>query len=258
MMSSPSPRTSGSTNTALQGVWMLVLLGGLLMSLWASWQVQAGLNYQYSFWYDWYDIDQHIERFGPQNQYKFGFHKLPASEHYRLFDDIAIAVHQHGHGLGDIRYQYTDNTDAIRTETLLTADEVGHLQDVANLIDAINCLALWVAIVSLALLAGLWRNKVAIRWRPLLAWLLGSIAVIVAAVFIIGPREVFYQLHVLLFSGGHPWFFYYQESLMSTLMKAPYLFGGIGVFIFTGGLVVFALLLWLGRLAARKQGGAPH
>ncbi len=48
-------------------------------------------------------------------------------------------------------------------------------------------------------------------------------------VVVIGPVKVFYALHELLFPDGHQWFFYYQESLMSTMMKAPELFGWIAM-----------------------------
>jgi hypothetical protein len=62
-------------------------------------------------------------------------------------------------------------------------------------------------------------------------------------VWALGAKKVFYQLHVWIFPEGHQWFFYYQESLMSTLMKAPDLFAGIGIAIFLGAILLFVLML---------------
>jgi len=69
-----------------------------------------------------------------------------------------------------------------------------------------------------------------------------------SAVFIVGPKDVFYQMHIWVFPDNHQWFFYYQDSLMSTMMKAPDLFAGIAAQI-----VLLALLLFsVGVYAARK------
>jgi hypothetical protein len=67
----------------------------------------------------------------------------------------------------------------------------------------------------------------------------GTIAALIAAVLIIGSKKVFYYLHTWIFPPEHPWFFYYQDSLMTTLMKAPDLFGLIAAL-----LLALWLLLW--------------
>ena len=38
-------------------------------------------------------------------------------------------------------------------------------------------------------------------------------------------------MHEWVFPAEHQWFFYYQESLMTVLMKAPDLFGAIAILI---------------------------
>jgi uncharacterized membrane protein len=58
-------------------------------------------------------------------------------------------------------------------------------------------------------------------------------------VMMIGPRTVFHILHELLFAGKGQWFFYYQESLMTTLLPES-LFGTIAVM-----LVVAAFIYWM-------------
>ena len=44
----------------------------------------------------------------------------------------------------------------------------------------------------------------------------------------VGPNDVFSALHEFVFPADHQWFFYYQDSLMTTLMKAPDIFFAIG------------------------------
>jgi uncharacterized membrane protein len=88
--------------------------------------------------------------------------------------------------------------------------------------------------------------------RLLGASLLATAAAVVA-VLAIGARQVFYWLHELVFPPDHPWFFYYQDSLMSTMMKAPYLFGAIAVVLLLLGLAIYAALL----VAARRLATPP-
>ena len=67
---------------------------------------------------------------------------------------------------------------------------------------------------------------------------------------------MFYQFHIWLFPADHEWFFYWQDSLMSTLMKAPVLFGGIAV-VLVGGTLVLTPLFYRGglRLIGRLRRG---
>jgi len=58
------------------------------------------------------------------------------------------------------------------------------------------------------------------------------------ALLLIGPEAIFNQLHIWIFPENHQWFFYYEESLMSTMMKAPDLFAYIA-----GMLSLLSLLL---------------
>jgi len=68
---------------------------------------------------------------------------------------------------------------------------------------------------------------------------LAMVAVSGVAVVVIGPVKVFYAAHNAVFPPGHEWFFYYQDSLMTTLMKAPDLFGFIAVvWVLTAGMLL--------------------
>jgi hypothetical protein len=59
-------------------------------------------------------------------------------------------------------------------------------------------------------------------------------------------------MHVWVFPADHQWFFYYQDSLMSTLMKAPYLFGYIAVALVALATVFLALIFTLGARLTRQ------
>lgn len=222
--------------------WFVVLFSALLVAILTSWFALALWDYGFPFWYEFYSIGPHIDHFGPQNRYVSGLELLSASEHIRLFSEIVYSVHHHGAGLEDIRFMYQGDNQA-----LLRDAEVVHLQDVANLIDSLRAL-LYVS--AGVLIAGapmlIWQgSRPSIRIQGLL--LTGLVGAISAWVFIIGAKEAFYQVHVWIFPPDHDWFFYYQDSLMSTLMKAPYLFGGIAVVIVAGAAVLFGGILLLFR-----------
>lgn len=224
----------------IQFVWFLALSGALLSCLSISWWINAQAHYGYAQFYDYYNIGEHIERFAPQNQYILGLNNLDKEEHIELFNQISVAVHNHGKGLADIDFKVQG-----KTTKLLHQAEVIHLQDVANLIDKLRLAAVVTLIMTSLLLAYLFRNKIKPKLKTQLLCLSLLVSFVVLMIFIVGPTKAFYQFHVWVFPDGHQWFFYYQESLMSTMMKAPDLFGGIAASIFTIGLILFALLLML-------------
>lgn len=221
-----------------QSLWFMALISLLCASLAVSWQLQASVGYGYSFWYKVLAIDEHIDHFAPQNRYKRGFAQLSDEERIRAFDEIAHAVHSQGNGLAEIRYSANG-----REIQLLREPEIVHLNDVARLIDTMTLAGAALTLLGAFLTFALVRRDIRPDWRRQLAILCGVLALGLALVFLVGAKDVFYQLHVWIFPENHQWFFYYQESLMSTLMKAPDLFGGIAIAILTGGLLVFSLIL---------------
>lgn len=78
--------------------------------------------------------------------------------------------------------------------------------------------------------------------KILFGFLIGF-SLIALIVFALGPIAVFYWFHEQVFPEGHQWFFYYQDSLMTTLMKAP------DIFAFIAALLVTVLVaLWSAAL----------
>jgi uncharacterized membrane protein len=80
----------------------------------------------------------------------------------------------------------------------------------------------------------------------------------VAALLTVGFREVFYAFHEAIFPPDHQWFFYYQDSLMSTMMKAPFLFGYIAAALVALALVYLWALFLLAVWATGRRSQPPR
>jgi hypothetical protein len=221
------------------------------LSIAAAWWMSSHLQYGYPLWYRVLNIDAHIHTYTPHHPSKRDFHLLSAKQHQQMFAAITQAVHDRGVDLRHIEYQAPDWPP----QTLLLEDEVRHLEDVKALLRK----------ASLATLAAvpLWLgfSLLAVRsppppWRWRLTTVILALSVPVGLLWWFGPTVVFYQFHVWLFPPENPWFFYWEESLMSSLMRAPVLFGAIAIQI-----AVIALLLLapihlsgyrVGRLLSRR------
>lgn len=204
--------------------WPLFFTCQLVALALVSWHLLAQFHFAYPAGYQLLDLDKHIAEFAPLNRYKDDFEYTTPEDHWRLFGEISDAVQASGKGLGEISYPLKNG----HTTALMHEAEIIHLQDVANLIDVFYvagtlCLLVWIALIAFA-----YQQKLTMppAKKILLGFLVGF-AVIGAIVFIIGPTAVFYWLHVQVFPDGHQWFFYYQDSLMTTLMKAPDIFAFI-------------------------------
>lgn len=229
-------------------LWPLLFVSHLLVVCLLAWHLLAQVDFGYSLGYRLLDIEQHIETFGPQNRYREAFETTDSAEHKRLFGEITRSIQSGGEGLAAIRYPLPQGGSA----TLMRAPEVTHLDDVARLINHFYAAGLVAAALLAALLFYIHQTRpTPPSPRKILIVFGASLAVGAVLLFLIGPVKVFYWLHDYAFPADHPWFFYYQDSLMTTLMKAPDLFGFIGLL-----LLVLTLLLWglSGALFWRRLG----
>ncbi len=219
------------------GLWVITALVGFLLSLIIAWHVLSPLNFFYSQWYSVIGIDENIAEYGPLNRNRKDFATTGRVEHERLMAELVAAINNGGKGLTTIEYK--DNKGSV-IDTLLTDAEITHMRDVAQLIHWMNLCAAALATVLIILLA--WAHMTAIK-MPSLSGLFIKMAALLAVlavfVLIIGPVKLFYQLHVWLFPAKHQWFFYYEDSLMTTMLKAPVIFGPIAI-----ALLLTALIVW--------------
>ncbi|MEE4377651.1 MAG: DUF1461 domain-containing protein [Candidatus Competibacteraceae bacterium] len=205
--------------------WALFVLLALLTALFLAWQLLAKLDFLYPLWYEYLDIEHTIAVYGPQNRNRDHFETTTQAERIRLFAALVSAIHHQADGLETLVYHTPDGRPIA---PLLTVPEIVHLQDVTRLVE-VGITAGWVAMLSGLALIVLLRKQNLIM--PAITTLLLSITAAMAAValliVLIGPVKVFYGLHTWIFPPDHPWFFYYQDSLMTTLMKAPDIFACI-------------------------------
>jgi len=221
---------------------------GLLLwvvAFWLAWVALAAVDFLYPLAYGWLDIGATLQTYVPQN--RFGKQDYPVDDvgqHMQHFAAISQAIHAQGAGLAELSYH---NVQGRVLGLLLTRDEVLHLRDVARLVSGgmvVGALSMlfWLAWLALML-------KQAWRVPSLPALLTGSAGVLLlagATLAAFGFEAVFYALHRWLFPTDHAWFFYYQDSLMSSLMQAPNLFAVIG-----GAWLVLSLMFLLLHAGAK-------
>lgn len=230
--------------------WLSFLLLTLLVALSLSWVLLATVDFGYAWLHDHTSIAGHIAEYAPKNFNKPDFAVTDTTERARLFHGIVEAIHHQGQGLAELTYH---DPQGRAITTLFTAAEVTHLQDVAHLIDKITfaaafMLPLWVVVFVLSLY-----YRQALPSIKQLAGYVLLFALLTTAVLSLGATEVFYQLHIWIFPADHPWFFYYEESLMSTMMQAPLLFGYIAIMLLGLAVVITVLLLTFYHYLAQRR-----
>jgi hypothetical protein len=207
--------------------WLLLTVGMLLSAVYLAWIALAQVNFLYPLWHDLIGIDHTVETYAPLNRYKAGFERTSKAERSRLFGGIVDAIHAQGKGLHKLVYHDASGQPLGK---LLRGPEIVHLRDVAGLIDVVRPVGIGALLVAIALLMFARRqNLVMPPVASLLGWLALPAGAAALAALLAGPVKIFYWLHTLVFPPGHQWFFHYQESLMSTMMKAPDLFGYIAL-----------------------------
>lgn len=230
-------------------VAQVLFVASLLSSaLYLSWVSLSAVDFLYPLWYEVLNIGENIDRYGPENRFKRGFEDTDKAERLRLFGAIAEAVNQGGQGLATIAY-----ADARGREiALLREPERIHLESVARLIDRLRVGAYLGLLLLVGTVAVLKLSGVALpSGRRVLVGVAVGAGLGTAVVLALGAERVFYALHDWVFPAGEQWFFYYQDSLMTTLMKAPDLFGAIAVALLLVALAWVVVLLtgvrWLLR-----------
>ena len=234
--------------------WLCLTFISFCLAIGISWIVLTPLNFGYQQLYSAINIDQHIATYAPKNIHKKDFQQTVEQERFRLFADIVTAIHQQGEGLAGLAYHTPQGQ---RIDSLLTHDEVVHLEDVAILIDRMRLLLLVLSVIFVGLLIWMYRSRQTMpSFRSILLSAIIALLAMTAIILLIGPHKVFYQLHIWAFPAEHKWFFFYEESLMSTMMKAPDLFAYIAILLVLLALPIFIVMMWLIQRVLPRQSGA--
>jgi len=230
--------------------WGLFLVLTFVITLPISWWGLSKVDFAYPVLYEKMNIAQHISTYAPKNTHnKNDFVQTSKVERLALFHGVVDAIQNHGSGL-DLLF-YTNN--AQQNKKLFTEAEVIHLTDVANLLDHLKPVALGAVILWIILTVTLLIKKINLPSRKQLISTTVVIVLLIASVLAIGPEKVFNQLHVWVFPENHQWFFYYEESIMSTMMKAPDLFAYIAGAWALFSVILSVFLLSFLRLIFRKH-----
>jgi hypothetical protein len=234
---------------------LLLVVAGLLASLYLSWRTLAALDFLYPWLYDMAGVGAHIDLYGPENRYKRGFGDTTREEREALFAAIAQAVRNHGRGLETLTYHDSAGREL---GVLLRPAEVIHLRDVAKLVHGLEIAGLLsISVLAFHLVV---MRRMRLETPGAGVMLLRTLALVVltaAAVLAAGPVNAFYALHRWIFPEDHQWFFFYQDSLMSTMMKAPDLFGYIAVALVSLALIYLWAIFALVARATRRPQSSP-
>lgn len=226
-------------------LWSIAIINLFLSSALVAWQLSAATQFGYPLWYEVLNIDEFIKEFGPQNYYKKGFEHTTPADHRQLFKAIVNAIQHQGKDLEHIRYSYQNDTQSF-SNTLLRPPEVQHLKDVAILVDKLlftGAFAVTISLLSIAIL--IFRNSPLPPTHHIILGFILFLMLTGLTIGIVGLKTVFYYFHTWVFPPENPWFFYYQESLMTTLMHAPQLFGYISLYLSLLTCSIFLLMLWV-------------
>ena len=219
----------------------LYSLAMLISALLITWGILSAADFFYPTFYQWLDIGQTIHEFGPQNRYKDGFETTVMIQHVDYFSQIVTAINHGGAGLTQISYPHLG-----QQIPLLRDAEVRHLQDVANLMTKLFSVGGIVFTLLVAVIAfKIKKGRTFSRVRAQITQLIGFVVVVVTICWLIGFKTVFYWFHEVAFPSENDWFFYYQDSLMTTMMKAPMLFAPISGAMVILCCIVFVVLNWL-------------
>lgn len=211
------------------------------VSFYIAWNLNAASNFLYSTWYEVLNLDETISKYAPDNKFKNGFEHTNKQQHVELFSGIVAGIQHEGKGLRDLSYIYNEKH---AKRTLLTDAEVVHLEEVANFVSKFKFLAIAGLLITFVVFMLMRvKNIVVAKFKHYLLGGVGAIIIITILVALVGPTKIFYLGHELIFPNNHQWFFYYEDSLMSTMMKAPALFGPIAC-----QLLLLTVLIWLTEL----------
>lgn len=240
-------------NGAVTGV---ILVSGLWLSLVAAWYTLSAFNFFYASVYDLAGIEETIEIYAPRHRYKRAFETTTREERVAMFGQIVTAVNRGGEGLELIVYS---DREGRPVDTLLGKAEIIHLQDVADLLGRLRHAAWGAGLVfCMALALRGWQAKSLPKPGPVMVATVVCLAALAALILLSGAKALFYKWHTLVFPEGHQWFFYYEDSLMTLLMKAPDLFAYLAVLLVLFSLGFFYLLLVIVRLLLERHRLRPR
>ena len=217
-----------------------------IVCLFLAWKSLSTVNFFFDKLYEFHAIDEQIEKYAPQNRNKTNFEVTSSTEHHRIFAEIVSSINSKGDGLAEISYFGPSGN---RIDAFLTEAEIIHLKDVSNLVASFAKIVIILTCILIVFYGFSFYYKVTRSryfWKPVstsfsVSTMFLTLILLTGIIFLVGARSVFHILHEILFANKGQWFFYYQESLMTTLLPES-LFGTIAVMLGVCGLIYWLVL----------------
>ena len=217
-----------------------------VVCLFLAWTSLSTANFFFDRLYEFHAIDEQIKKYAPQNRNKADFEITSSLEHQRIFSEIVSSINSNGDGLAEISYFGPSGN---RIDAFLTEAEIIHLTDVSNLVASSSEIVLILSGILILFYGFSFYYKVnrsRYFWKPVstlfsVSTMFLSLILLTGIIFLVGARNVFHILHEILFANKGQWFFYYQESLMTTLLPES-LFGTIAVMLAVCGSIYWLVL----------------
>jgi uncharacterized membrane protein len=220
------------------------VLSALISALWLAWSALRSFDFAFDFWYSALQLEQKIAYYAPNNRFRFAFENTSYETRKNIYQQISRNIHIEGAHFDQIIY---NTKDGKVTDYFLTAPEIQHLEDVNHLITKVH----WTAPVAAALflsICGFYTLKPSAKFSLRAQGMVMSVLILLlsAPLFVFGPQKIFDILHQTIFPADHPWFFFYEDSLMTLLMYAPYSFAVIAALWGGISLLFFGVLTFMG------------
>jgi integral membrane protein (TIGR01906 family) len=194
----------------------------LIISLYVSWNIASKNNFFYNTLYDRLDIDKHIKKYSIKNTdvQKRYFYFTDKKTHINIFHQIVNEINGDGENLDEISFNFKD-----KKIKFLTNEEIIHLKDVVYLVKNFKYVIFFVIfpVLFFILLIMKLKNIKFFGIFPNIFLFSGFLLTFLMIFNFIGFKKIFTYFHEIFFKNSQ-WFFYYEDSLMTTLMKAPDIF----------------------------------
>ncbi|PLX65916.1 MAG: hypothetical protein C0603_13150 [Denitrovibrio sp.] len=211
----------------------------LYCSVYAGWFASYSNYFFFPVIYELEDIRGNVFEYAPKNTAgKEDFVFVSSGAHLKIFGEMLRGVNNEGEGLDEITYR----SNNVRKK-FLTSNELTHLQDVADMITMLKSFMKLILVLLVSVVGTMVVGRVYPFNLSRVLWSMGAfIAGLGLLINKYGFVKIFYFMHDATFPKNHEWFFYYEDSLMSTLLKAPDSFVPMGVVLGFCSLVSFIIM----------------
>jgi hypothetical protein len=90
-----------------------------------SWHLLSKANFLFEHIYEYNELQEHIEKYAPQNRNREKFEDTSKEERVRIFREMFVAINNNWSGLDEIKYKISSTG---KIDSFLTDPEKEHLR----------------------------------------------------------------------------------------------------------------------------------